>query len=258
MSIEVFNRYEKKFIMDHETYETLRKALTSHMVPDEYSKRNGFYTISNIYYDTPEDELILKSLEKPLYKEKLRLRAYGVPKLDDKVFLEIKKKYKGLVNKRRSTLILDEAYDFIASRQLPEKRSHQNRQVLKEIAFLMSRYDVQPSIYVAYDRIALFGEDLRITFDRNIRTRMTDLHLESGDHGRLILPKDQWLMEVKAEKTLPIWFVRLLSDNKLYPTSFSKVGKAYLTRDQETHHIIHKGEIVSCLNPYSLQQPVAL
>jgi len=257
MSIEVFNRYEKKFIMDQQTYEIIRQELSAHMTLDAYSKRNGFYTISNIYYDTPEDVMILKSLEKPLYKEKLRLRAYGVPRTEDQVFLEIKKKYKGLVNKRRSTLVLDEAYDFIMSRQLPDKKEHQNRQVLKEIAFLMQRYDIQPSIYVAYDRIAMFGEELRITFDRNIRTRTTDLKLESGDYGRLLIPEDQWLMEVKAEKTLPLWFVRLLSEQKLYPTSFSKVGKAYLTRDQEKRLSINKGEIVTCLNPYSLRQPVA-
>lgn len=39
----------------------------------------GAYTICNIYYDTGDWRLIRKSLEKTVYKEKLRIRSYGVP-----------------------------------------------------------------------------------------------------------------------------------------------------------------------------------
>jgi len=259
MSIEVFNRYEKKFMVDQKTYEEIMEKLNEHMTLDAYNKENGFYTISNIYYDTQSDDLIKKSLSKPIYKEKLRLRAYGVPNLDDKVYLEIKKKYNGLVNKRRTTLTLREAYAFIETQQMPEKKPYHNRQVLKEIAFFMQQYDLLPSTYIAYDRKALFCEELRITFDTNIRTRRTDLGLEMGDQGRPLLEEGQWLMEVKAEKTLPIWFVRILSEYKIYSTSFSKYGKEYLTRNEaENNLVISKGDQLTCLSPYLLQQPLAL
>lgn len=253
MSIEVFNRYEKKYLLDQKTYEEIMEKLNVHMALDAYNEANGFYTISNIYYDTENDDLIKKSLSKPVYKEKLRLRAYGVPSLDDKVYLEIKKKYKGLVNKRRSTLTLREAYAFLLTKQIPEKKPYHNRQVLKEIAFFMEHYELKPSTYIAYDRKALFCDALRVTFDTNIRSRRTSLGLELGDHGRLLLDEWQWLMEVKAEKTLPMWFVRILSEYKIYSTGFSKYGKEYLTRNEaENNSELSKGDQVTCLSPYLL------
>lgn len=241
MSIDVFNRFEKKYILDQATYETVYGILKERMTLDPYNKEDGFYTISNIYYDTKEDELIKKSLSKPIYKEKLRLRAYGVPKMDTKVFLEIKKKYKGLVNKRRSTLMLNEAYDFIQTQIMPEPKIYQNRQVLKELDFFLKQYRLVPSMYIAYDRIALHSEDLRITFDTHIRARTYDLSLEQGDYGTPVLKEGEWLMEVKAHHALPLWFVRVLSDYHIYSTSFSKYGKAYMMHDV----MFLKGEKVS-------------
>ena len=274
MSIEVFNRYEKKFILDQKTYEDIMKALEEHMTLDVYNQTNGFYTISNLYCDTEDGALIKKSLSKPIYKEKLRIRAYGVPELESRVFLEIKKKYKGLVNKRRTSIELTDAYQFIRSKEIPEKKSYQNRQVINEIQFMLHQYNLKPMVYIAYDRKALFDDDLRITFDTNIRTRRFDLGLEYGDYGRSLLNEGQWLMEVKAEKTLPMWFVRLLSKYKLYAVSFSKYGKEFMTKEEdlqyhmeiikakqniETEKISNlKGDKVTCLSPYLAQQQQAV
>lgn len=262
MSIEVFNRYEKKFLLDQQTYEAVSAVLQEQMTLDAYNQANGFYTISNLYCDTVDDALIKKSLSKPIYKEKLRLRAYGIPELESKVFLEIKKKYQGLVNKRRTTLELTEAYQFINEKVIPEKKPYQNRQVINEIHFMLHQYELKPMVYIAYDRKALFADDLRITFDTNIRTRRYDLGLERGDYGRPLLAKGQWLMEVKAEKTLPMWLVRVLSEYKLYATSFSKYGKEFLTKDEDYKYQIEetkkvKGEKVTCLSPYLVQQQQA-
>jgi len=232
MAIEVFNRYENKFLMNTDTYEKVLRALDEYMELDEYNKMHDFYTIANIYYDIKDHHLIRKSLSKPKYKEKLRLRAYGVPSLDDKVYLEIKKKVFGLVNKRRTKLVLSEAYDFVATGKKPELKKYMNKQVLNEIEYFLSVYDLEPKLYLAYDRKAYFGRDnrdLRITFDTNIRTRREDLRLEMGDHGEPLLDKDVWLMEVKAEKTIPIWLTRMLSEYKLYKKSFSKYGTEFKT-----------------------------
>jgi len=91
-------------------------------------------------------------------------------------------------------------------------------------------YDLEPKLYLAYDRIAYFGinnRDLRITFDTNIRSRRTDLRLELGDYGEPLLDEGVWLMEVKAEKSIPVWLSRMLSENGLFKTSFSKYGTEY-------------------------------
>ncbi len=216
--------------MDSDTFEKIQRQLIEYMELDEYNKKHPFYTISNIYYDTLDNHLIRNSLSKPKYKEKLRLRAYGVPSVEDKVYLEIKKKFNGIVNKRRTKLVLDEAYEFVETGDKPELKSYMNKQVLNEIDYLIKLYNPVPKLYLAYDRKAFFGinnRDLRVTFDTNIRSRREELRLEAGDYGRYLLPEDIWLMEVKAEKTIPIWLSRMLSKHKLYKTSFSKYGTEY-------------------------------
>ena len=69
-----FERYEKKYFLSPEQQRQLLQAIGSHVKMDFY----GRYTISNLYYDTPDWRLIRTSLEKPIYKEKLRVRSYGV------------------------------------------------------------------------------------------------------------------------------------------------------------------------------------
>ncbi len=257
MGIEVFNRYENKYMMDEKTYGKLQQRFADYMELDAFNKKKEFYTISNIYYDTLDDYLIRKSLMRPAYKEKLRLRSYGVPELDAKVYLEIKKKVKGLVNKRRTSLILDEAYEFAATGVKPELKSYMNQQVINEIQYMLSIYDLEPKLYLAYDRKAYFSidnHDLRITFDTNIRTRRYDLGLHLGDHGKSLIEDGQWLMEIKAEKTMPLWLTQTLSEYKIYKTSFSKYGREYenmIKKQQES-----KGAYKSCLNPYLRQQPM--
>ncbi|AOZ92997.1 polyphosphate polymerase domain-containing protein [Paenibacillus crassostreae] len=230
MAIEVFNRHENKYLLDSEAYHKLYDALLEYMELDDHNKQHEFYSISNLYYDTPHHSLIRNSLAKPKYKEKLRLRAYGVPNQDTKVYLEIKKKVCGLVNKRRTSLKLNEAYDFVATGVEPVFKDYMNQQVIHEISYFLKQYDLEPKVYLSYERKALFcknNRDLRITFDTNIRCRRYDLKLEKGDYGEPLLEPGQWLMEVKAENTIPMWLSRMLSEHQLYRTSFSKYGNEY-------------------------------
>jgi len=230
MAIEVFNRYENKYLLDNEAYYKFYNQLLEYMELDDFNKQHEFYSITNLYYDTEHNTLIRNSLAKPKYKEKLRLRAYGVPNQDTKVYLEIKKKVFGLVNKRRTSLKLNEAYDFVATGMEPEFKDYMNKQVIEEIKYFLTRYDLQPKVYLSYDRKALFcknNRDLRITFDTNIRSRRYDLKMEHGVHGEPLLEPGQWLMEVKAENTIPVWLAKMLSEHQMYRTSFSKYGNEY-------------------------------
>ena len=230
MAIEVFNRYEHKYLLDKETFEKVLRILDDHMVMDSHNKDHGPYTIANIYFDTPDDFLIRTSLSKPMYKEKLRLRAYGIPGTDSKVFLEIKKKFNGLVNKRRTKLKLSEAYSFVASGIPPEPQDYMNTQVLREIEYFMKIYDLSPKLYLAYDRIAYFeknNKDLRISFDMNIRSRRYDLTLESVDYCEKLLPDDVYLMEIKTSMAKPLWLVDMLSELNIKRQRFSKYGTEF-------------------------------
>lgn len=230
MITEVFSRHEKKYLIDQDTYEILLERLDGIITEDSHNKEEEFYSICNVYYDTLTDELIRNSIEKPVYKEKFRLRSYGTPGLEDDVFLEIKKKYKGMVYKRRTVLPLSQAYMFIDYRKVPDKSFAFNKQIINEISFFIKNYSLYPKLYICYDRKAYYGaadESLRITFDTNIRTRRDDLKLESGSYGELLLEKGLWLMEIKVGHAMPVWLSNILSECKLYPTSFSKYGTEY-------------------------------
>ncbi|MCR5293904.1 MAG: polyphosphate polymerase domain-containing protein [Lachnospiraceae bacterium] len=220
----VFNRYERKFLMTDSVYQALRLRLAPYMQVDDY----GLTTISNIYYDTPDRHFLNRSIEKPAYKEKLRLRSYGVPDMDSTVFLEIKKKYKGIVNKRRIALPLREAYDYIEKGDRPNLP---DCQILREFDYFLSRWPMEKGVYVAYDRIALFGKEdpsFRVTFDTNIRSRKKGMALENGDMGELLLPEGWHLMESKILGATPLWFSHILSELEIRPVSFSKVGNILL------------------------------
>lgn len=214
----VFNRIEKKYMLDQTQYEKILVTILSHMNKDQH----GNSSICSIYFDTNDFDLIKKSIEKPIYKEKVRLRSYGIPSLDSNVFLEIKKKYKKIVNKRRIELPLKEAY------HIKNKTFHS--QIEKEIAYAFHFYHLLPKMFIAYERTAFIGiqnKDFRITFDSNIRFRLHDLKLELGSSGEKILPEGTYIMEVKANFSYPLWFTELLSKLTLYPISFSKYGAAY-------------------------------
>ena len=216
-----FRRYEKKYLLTEKQYEAMRAGMAPYMKADLYPR----YSISNIYYDTEGYDLIRASLEKPVYKEKLRLRSYGVPGWCDPVFVEIKKKFDGVVYKRRVTMQMQNA-----DRYLKGFKRGDGSQISREIDYFMQLYRPQPKAFISYDReayAAADGGELRITFDTALRARSNDLDLRSGDHGILLLKEDLYLMEIKIPGAAPLWLARLLSENGIFPTSFSKYGAYY-------------------------------
>lgn len=220
----IFQRVEKKYMLTKEQYEYLIEAISPYMEIDKYGETD----IRNIYFDNSCDELIETSLKKPAYKEKLRLRSYGVPKDDSTVFFEIKKKYRGIVYKRRISMTLDEAYTYIQSGELP---SHLQGNIPAEIDYMMRRYRLSPKAFISYRRVAWAGKDnpdLRITFDRDITSRYGDTRLESEADGHRVLDKDTYLMEIKIPGAMPLWLAHVLSEKNIFPHSFSKFGTAHI------------------------------
>jgi len=232
MAIKSFKRYEKKFILTKEQYDELIPRLLEYMNPDEFCKAGKNYSIYNIYYDTVNSDVIRHSINKPYYKEKLRLRSYKIPtKPTDKVFLELKKKINGIVNKRRVVLTLEEAHKFLELGETPKSEDYVNNQVIKEIQYYLSKKDVSPTVYIGYSRKAFFSKDdhdFRLTFDSQILTRRNNLTLEAGFFGDNILEDNQYLMEVKILGAMPIWFTNILAELEIYNTHFSKYGNEFM------------------------------
>ena len=219
----IFKRYELKFMISQDQKKKIIEAMLPYMRIDKY----GHATIRNIYFDTCDSRLIRRSIEKPEYKEKLRMRAYGLPGQSGDVFVEIKKKYKHVVYKRRITLPLDIAEATICrGEDIPN-----DCQIAKEINYFLHFYSgLRPAVYLSYEREAFYSvdnSDFRVTFDENIRYRDTDISLKKGVWGNKVLDSDKVIMEVKTSGGIPLWMTSLLSEMKIYKTSFSKYGEAY-------------------------------
>ena len=220
---DVFERIETKFLLDEMQYKELMKRLENMAAIDSYGKTS----ILNIYFDTPDYKLIERSLEKPVYKEKLRLRTYGVASDDTNAFIEIKKKYKGVVYKRRISMPYSEAIDYLVKGKRPEETS----QISNEIDYFLKYYKgIRPAMAISYDRIAMAGihdPELRITFDTNIRWRTDKLSLKEGNVGKDILLPGQHLMELKIAGAMSVEMARILDELNIRQTSFSKYGRGY-------------------------------
>lgn len=218
----VFKRVEKKYLLNEGQFEQLMRKLNDWMQIDDY----GLHTIRNVYFDTADQLLIRTSLEKPCYKEKFRIRCYGTPDESTQTFLEIKKKYKGIVYKRRMAMPYIEAYRYLYEGITPELHS----QIFREIDYLKTRYQLQPEMYLAYDRLALFGKEdpeFRVTFDQNIRSRKKNPCLLDDTDTIPLLADGYHLMEVKIAGAMPLWFATLLGEENIYLVSFSKYGNVY-------------------------------
>ena len=239
----IFKRYEMKYLITAEQCAIIKKAFEDHMIADVH----GENTICSLYYDTPDFRLIRRSIEKPVYKEKLRVRSYGVAKDDSFVFVELKKKYKSVVYKRRIGLSEKEATEYLSTGVAKEKC-----QITNEIDYALQFYgQLAPSMLLTYDREAFYAKDnheFRVTFDTNVLWRDYDLNLTKGIYGRPILAPDQVLMEVKTADSIPLWMVKLLSDNHIYKTSFSKYGTAYRTvceeKNEKTINQLQEGTLI--------------
>ena len=220
-----FKRYEKKYLLNPYQYSALKAEIDKHFVPDKY----GETKICNLYLDTSDYLLIRRSVDKPVFKEKVRLRTYGLAQDDTTAFLEIKRKFNSIVYKRRIHMDYMQAFQCVNGNY----DSLDDKQISDEIRYLFDFYgEIRPRFYISYDRSAFFYKetsDIRITFDKNLVWRDTDLDLRLGSHGYSLLPEGYTLMEIKVPNTVPLWLAKLMSELKIYPRSFSKVGTAYKT-----------------------------
>lgn len=238
---KVFRRIEKKYLISAEQKAELLGMCSDLLCPNRYFRS----TVCSIYFDSKNDDLIIKQIDKPLekvlFKEKVRLRSYDVPKMDDDVFFEVKTKMISGVNKigdkRRFELLLSDFYDWyekkiplkkIAERKI-EKTNDQH--IACEIEYLVKFLRLEPKIFIACERSSYDASDsseLRVTFDENLRFRCDDLRLEKGSRGIPFFDEEKnIILEIKTSCGMPLWLVSALNKLKIYPQAFSKYGKIY-------------------------------
>lgn len=221
----VFQRFELKYLLTKHQKEIILQDMAPYMSLDQF----GRSTIRNIYFDTENYRLIRRSIEKPAYKEKLRIRSYSHADPGSTVFVELKKKYKQVVYKRRIPMTEDQAMHWVGS----GSSDHPKSQISEEIEYFLSYYQtLHPTVFLSYEREAYYAKDhsgFRVTFDDHILCRQEDLSLESEVYGTPILPEGMVLMEIKCNGGIPMWMASALSREHIYKTSFSKYGTAYQT-----------------------------
>lgn len=224
-----FMRREIKYLLTAELESALLDRISSFMTEDRFSQQ----TNGSLYCDSPDDALIRASIEKPVYKQKLRLRTYGIPEDNSIAFLEIKKKYRGVVYKRRAQTTYGEAMEYLNGGACPECTGYNDTQVIQEIDWLVKRFQLMPKTAIFYDRRAFHANDdpeLRLTIDRNIRYRCDELDLRSGTGGILLKGQPHCIVEIKSAGAVPLWLAHILTELSLFPGSFSKYGTAYRER----------------------------
>ncbi len=230
--IFIFERVECKYVVKEEKLASLMADLRPLLREDEYPRGH----IASLYLDTPDFRIIRASVEKEVYKEKLRLRGYNTPGQDDRVFLEIKKKFKGVVYKRRVPMEQSDAMAYIQGKEAPLQS-----QIMREIDYAMQFWgQPRPAVLLGYDREAFFWRDepgVRLTFDRNLHYRRVDLSLSSPPGGKNIQPPGAVLMEIKTGGGMPCTLSHLLDKHGIYPTKFSKYKTAYFDILKENAHV---------------------
>lgn len=219
--IAVMQRYELKYLLDSEQTAYLKEHLKGRMQVDQY----GLTSIASLYYDTPDDRLIRLSSEKPEFKEKIRLRSYGLATDTSPVYLELKRKAYGIVYKRRIQSTISLVEDFFEGKEICD-----DSQINREITTFRNFYrKLIPACLIIYDRTAYFEPDgeLRLTIDAAPRFRTDHLDLTSSMEGELLLPEGWTILELKVQDAIPLWLAEILSAGKIFQCSFSKYGEAY-------------------------------
>ncbi len=222
-----FKRREMKFLLNEEQYRLITENIAGFMTADSY----GLSTIKNIYLDSENYDMVRTSIAKPEYKEKLRLRCYGNVTENSPAFLEIKKKYRGVVYKRRLEMPYKVLYDYVSEGTPPE--GIENRQVFDEIDYCIRRMKLMPKAVIMYDRIAYYGNEdreFRVTFDGNVRYRTGDTDLRSDLPCMPVTGQPFRIMEIKSADSVPLKLARLLSENRIFSVSYSKYGSFYKNR----------------------------
>ena len=220
---EFFRRVEKKYIIDKKQYELIKESIKEQMELDPH----GRSTICNLYLDTDDYALIKNSLQRPIYKDKVRIRSYNLADKKSEVYVEVKKKYDGVVSKRRIKANLEDVEAYLNGAEIPQA----DTQVAKELDYYFKYYKLKPTAYITYHREAYYAKNdygFRITFDTNIQARDYDLSLDKGIYGTRIFDEDKVLMEVKTLGGIPMWFVKMMSEYEIRPGHFSKYGATYL------------------------------
>lgn len=250
VAIEIFRRKEQKYLITLDQYTELVCELLPYMRPDKFGV-NGKYRVTSLYFESPDHKIYYETKNKLKYRQKLRLRVYDDADMNSPAFFEVKQKHKKVVNKRRTVLPLREAYRYLENLGTKPLKEYEtsNHQVLREIDYFRTFYQLEPEMVVSYDRHAMHcidDSDLRITFDYNLRCRNSDLRVENGPYGDNFIDTNLIVLEVKVNDSVPLWLTRILQRIDCEQRSASKfcTSLELLTNNKITNRIARENVLI--------------
>ncbi|MGN8644653.1 polyphosphate polymerase domain-containing protein [Gracilibacillus sp. HCP3S3_G5_1] len=254
MALEIFTRREQKYLITKQQYEELLEATSLFMRPDKFGL-DGKYTVTSLYFDSPDHKIYYETKNKLRFRQKLRLRVYDKVDIESTSFFEVKQKHNNVVNKRRMLLPLSEAYRYLEEGKALDNIETSNPQVLREIDNFRTLYQLQPEMIVSYDRHALHGRDnpdLRMTFDFHLRCRNSDLRVENGAYGDTFMDEHLVVLEVKVTNSVPLWLTRMLQQLHCEQRSASKFCTSLELLKQPLISKMEKEQVFAGGNDYGI------
>jgi hypothetical protein len=227
-TIHNFNRFELKYLLSLLQAERFKAALHGYVVPDQHGHNNGRYTLSSLYYDSPDLRCYRENEHGLKFRRKLRIRRYETGEVftdESPVFLEIKQRYDRVTQKRRTVLPYREALRLCNDRQIPD-HDPGDRALIEEIYGFLWQYNLRPASIVRYERQAFTGTEydmgLRVTFDTSLSFQARQLHLHEQPSGLPMLPVNSVVMEIKVNERIPYWLTNMIAAHNLQRVGVSK------------------------------------
>ncbi len=227
-TIRKFNRFELKYLITLRQAARFKAALGAYMVPDEHGNNNGHYSLTSLYFDSPDLRCYWEKEHGLKVRRKLRIRRYETGEMltdETPVFLEIKQRIDRVTQKRRARLPYRDALRLCHDRQIPDHQP-EDEAVIKEIYAFLWQYNLRPTSIVRYDRQAFVGSEydlgLRVTFDTTLSFQTHQLHLHEQPSGLPMLPPHQVVMEIKVNERIPYWLTEMIAEHNLQMVRVSK------------------------------------
>ena len=229
-----FKRIETKYIVAAEELSALLADLKEYLAEDDFPRS----TITNIYFDNQDFQVIRDSIDRKNGREKVRMRTYVAhPTANSRVFLELKKKDKeGVGHKYRIASDLQSVLQFMENDRTTNA-TVDDKELIDELTSLKKRYTaLSPKMYIYYERYSLKEKHslegypqtkVRVTIDQNLIYRDYDVTMLEDRYGRDLVGEGKVIMEIKAPGEQPVWLQEIIKKYELEPTSFSKYGTAY-------------------------------
>lgn len=223
-------RLEYKYLIPVDKLDSFRRELLPFVNLDDKHNDGNEYIVRSIYFDTHDLRFYREKVEGYKIRKKLRIRGYNFVENANPVFLEIKRKNDGYINKNRAPLEYQNLDEFLESASIndfiiKDSNGELHKRDAEKFLYHLRKNSLKPIVLIVYDREAFFSkfdESLRITFDKNLRYKIYPSLENLFSEDLQVLHKNNFILEVKFSEGFPNWLSNLINKYQLSRKSLSK------------------------------------